>query len=154
MVEFLRCCGSRAWASEMAASRPFQGEKELLDVAEDVWLRLSPEDWKEAFSHHPRIGDRAKLREKFASTAQWAEREQAGVKDASEETLQLLLEGNREYEERFGHIFIVCATGKGADDMIALLRQRLGNPPGVELEIAAAEQQMITRLRLEKLLTG
>jgi 2-oxo-4-hydroxy-4-carboxy-5-ureidoimidazoline decarboxylase len=108
-------------------------------------------DWQEAFSHHPKIGDIDTLKEKFAATTQWTEGEQASAKEASQQTLQQLAEGNQAYEQRFGYIFIVCATGKSADEMLQLLQQRLYNNPEVEIQIAMEEQLRITRLRLEKL---
>ena len=110
--------------------------------------------WREAFTHHPRIGDVAVLRERFASTAVWARGEQAGVAAADERTLAALAEGNRAYEARFGYVFIVCATGLKADQMLAMLNARLSNDAETEMRIAAEEQMKITRLRLEKLLDG
>lgn len=147
------CCGSRHWVSGMLEQRPFKDVQHVLDVADQVWALLSADDWKEAFSHHPEIGDVNSLKEKFASTRTWAAREQAGVNEASEETLRNLLEGNAQYEKTFGYIFIVCATGKSAEQMLAILLTRLSNTPESELLIAAAEQCKITRLRLEKLLS-
>jgi 2-oxo-4-hydroxy-4-carboxy-5-ureidoimidazoline decarboxylase len=149
-----RCCGASRWVDTMAARRPFPDERALFDAADEVWARLGPADWSEAFAHHPRIGDREALRERFAATRQWAAGEQSGVSAASEDVLDALARGNRDYEARFGHIFIVCATGKGADEMLSLLRQRLRNSPEVEGRIAAAEQAKITRIRLEKLLAS
>ena len=113
---------------------------------------LGEPEWREAFAHHPRIGDMASLRARFASTAGWAADEQRGAAQATEETLAALARGNRVYEERFGCIFIVCATGKSAAEMLALLEARLGNDPEHEMRMAADEQMKITRLRLEKLL--
>jgi 2-oxo-4-hydroxy-4-carboxy-5-ureidoimidazoline decarboxylase len=153
-AELLRCCGSSRWARGMAARRPYADEATLLSAAEEAWSRLGPDDWREAFAHHPRIGDLAGLRAKFASTRAWAEGEQAGAAAASDDVLRALAEGNRAYEERFGHIFIVCASGKGADEMLGLLLARLENPPEAEVRIAAAEQAKITRLRLLKLLAS
>jgi 2-oxo-4-hydroxy-4-carboxy-5-ureidoimidazoline decarboxylase len=109
------------------------------------------EDWLEAFAGHPRIGDLESLRSRFGSTAHLAAGEQAGARAASDKVLRALAQGNEEYESRFGHIFIVCATGKSADEMLAILQQRLGNAPAVELEIAAGEQRKITRLRLARM---
>lgn len=125
---------------------------ELLEDAEAQWYECSPDDWKEAFSHHPRIGDVESLTKKFASTAQWASGEQSGVNAASGKTIEELAEGNRLYEEKFGYIFIVCATGKSAEEMLSLLQARLPNVPTEEIEIAAEEQNKITKLRLQKLL--
>lgn len=153
LAELLRCCGATRWAVAMAQRRPFGSEAELLTAAEEIWQNLAPEDWREAFLHHPKIGDLAGLRAKFASTRQWSEGEQAGVAGAAEEILHALAQGNEAYERKFGFIFIVCATGKSAEEMLALLQQRLPNEPELELKIAAAEQAKITKIRLEKLLT-
>ncbi len=150
--ELRRCCGASRWVDAMAARRPFPDAAALFAAAEQEWGALGPSDWTEAFAHHPRIGDKETLRARFATTRQWAAGEQAGASSASEETLDALARGNREYEARFGHIFIVCATGKGADEMLGLLQQRLGNDPETERLLAATEQAKITRLRLEKLL--
>jgi len=149
---FLTCCGSAQWAKRMTARRPFNGFDELAKIAEEVWFSLPADDWKEAFAHHPRIGGINKLREKFQNTAPLALKEQAGIAGASEETLHALADGNAAYEAKFGYIFIVCATGKSADEMLTILRQRLENQPHEEIMIAAEEQAKITRVRLEKLL--
>jgi 2-oxo-4-hydroxy-4-carboxy-5-ureidoimidazoline decarboxylase len=125
---------------------------ELLEDAEDQWWQCSEDDWKEAFSHHPKIGDVESLTKKFASTAHWASGEQSGVGIASKETIEALAEGNRLYEEKFGYIFIVCATGKSAEEMLEMLQSRLENNPAEEIKIAADEQNKITKLRIEKLL--
>lgn len=148
---FRRCCGSQRWVDAMLSRRPFQNAEELFAAAETIWWDLSEEDWLEAFTHHPKIGDINSLREKFGNTKAWAEQEQGSVRQAGEAVLQALAEGNRAYEERFGFIFIVCATGKSAEEMLGLLQQRLPNSRESELRIAAAEQLKITRLRLEKL---
>ena len=150
--EFIRCCGSAVWALRMTDSRPFTTVMDVYDTAGRIWQDLPEQDWKEAFSHHPKIGDLKSLKEKFAATANWAGGEQAGVKGAEEDVLHELAEGNRLYESRFGYIFIVCATGKTAGEMLAMLRTRLENDPAGEIKIAGAEQAKITRLRLEKLL--
>ena len=150
--EFLRCCGSSAWVQRMLPFVPAEDMVELLEDAEEQWWKCSEDDWKEAFKHHPKIGDVDSLKKKFASTANWASGEQSGVSGASEETINALLEGNRLYEEKFGYIFIVCATGKSADEMLAMLNERLNNSPGEEIKIAADEQNKITKLRIEKIL--
>ena len=136
----------------MAASRPFADQAGLLAAAEERWGGLSKADFLEAFSHHPRIGGKDALRAKFAQTRDWAQGEQAATSAASEEVIEALARGNDEYEKRFGYIFIVCATGKSAGEMLGLLRARLDNDPERELVIAAAEQAKITALRLKKLL--
>lgn len=148
-----RCCGSHRWCEAMEGLRPFRDQAQLFLRADQVWSSLDQEDWHEAFRHHPRIGDIGSLRAKFAATANWASDEQKGATAASEETLKALAAGNQEYEARFGHIFLVCATGKSADEMLALLRARMSNVPDAELRVAVGEQAKITRLRLEKLLS-
>jgi 2-oxo-4-hydroxy-4-carboxy-5-ureidoimidazoline decarboxylase len=147
----LRCCGSRRWAEAMLARRPFASAADLFAAADEIWDGLDRADWLEAFAAHPPIGDLDSLRQKFAATAAWSAGEQAGVAGAADDVLYELAEGNCRYEERFGHIFIVCATGKTALEMLHTLRERLQNTPDEELAIAAAEQAKITRLRLEKL---
>ena len=136
----------------MTAHGVWVSRAELFGMAERTWWRLAQSDWREAFTHHPRIGaDVAKLRERFAATASWSEGEQAAVGQASEEVLQALAEANVAYEARYGYLFIVCATGKSAAEMLAILQERMDNPPANELRIAAGEQAKITHLRLEKL---
>jgi 2-oxo-4-hydroxy-4-carboxy-5-ureidoimidazoline decarboxylase len=152
-AELLRCCGSTRWADGMARTRPWRDAEQVHQEAQWLWEQTGPEDWHEAFKHHPRIGDVDQLRARFAATAQWSSQEQSGMQGANEEVLQGLAEGNRAYEERFGFIFLVCATGKTAEEMLELLRARLNNPPEEELRIAAAEQGKIMRIRLEKLLS-
>lgn len=149
--ELTNCCGSSAWVQRMLPFIPADDMVELLEDAEEQWWLCSEEDWKEAFRHHPKIGDRESLQKKFASD-KWAAGEQGGVNTASAATLDALAEGNRLYEEKFGYIFIVCATGKTADEMLTLLQERLPNTPGEEIKIAADEQNKITQLRIEKLL--
>jgi len=141
------CCGSTTWVNKMLTALPAEDLVDLLEIAEEQWYSCHEPDWQEAFSHHPKIGDIQTLREKFAAT----ESEQASVKEASEQTLQQLAANNQAYEQRFGFIFIVCATGKSAEEMLQLLQQRLYNNPEVEIQIAMEEQLKITKLRLEKL---
>lgn len=147
---FSRCCGASAWIEAMVAGRPHASAESLHDRARAAWRQLTEGDWLEAFSHHPRIGDLEAMRSRFAGT--WSAGEQGAAAGAGEATLRALVEGNRAYEERFGHIFIVCATGRSAEEMLAMLRARLGNAPPAELRIAASEQEKITALRLDKLL--
>jgi OHCU decarboxylase len=140
----LACGGSKRWARGMARARPFSDESALLAGADRTWLELSEDDWLEAFAAHPRIGARASGQ---------AAAEQAGARGASPETLAALARANREYEERFGYIFIVCASGRSAEEMLDLCRRRLHNAPAEELKVAAEEQRKITRLRLERWLS-
>ncbi|MFM8270050.1 MAG: 2-oxo-4-hydroxy-4-carboxy-5-ureidoimidazoline decarboxylase [Pseudomonadota bacterium] len=146
------CCGSSVWANQMTASRPLASLKELKEKSSLIWNSLSEADWKEAFSHHPTIGDLESLKKKFASTKAWAQQEQKGSVEASPSVLQALATLNKTYENRFGFIFIVCATGKTAQEMLELLETRMKNSPHVELRNAAKEQEKITHLRLEKMI--
>ncbi|HJL19857.1 MAG TPA: 2-oxo-4-hydroxy-4-carboxy-5-ureidoimidazoline decarboxylase [Sandaracinaceae bacterium LLY-WYZ-13_1] len=147
-----RCCGASRWVEGMLARRPFGDREALLSAAREVWATMERDDVLEAFAHHPRIGaDLSALRTKFAATKDWSADEQGAVRGADEATLEALRDGNVAYERRFGHLFIVCATGKRADEMLALLEARLPNEPDEELAIAAAEQMKITELRLLKL---
>lgn len=151
LAEFMRCCGTKRWARGMTARRPFHSRSTLLAGAESLWSLLTAADWREAFSHHPKIGDVEGLRRKFATTSAWTAGEQSGIVGAEEEVLTALARGNADYEAKFGYIFIVCATGKSAAEMREILQGRLPNGPRTELRIAAEEQKKITRLRLEKL---
>lgn len=150
---FLRCCGSHAWADAMNAARPFAAREEVHARASSVWNALPVADWMEAFTAHPRIGDVDSLRKKYADTKVWASGEQSGVDSAEETVIQGLASGNTDYEKKFGFIFIVCATGKSAAEMLALLNARLPNTREQEIQNAAAEQLKITRLRIDKWLT-
>jgi len=135
----------------MAARRPFSGEQELVDAAREVWRALPRADWLEAFAAHPKIGDLKALKKRFGGTADLAAGEQAGVAGAAAAVVAAIAEGNREYEAKFGYIFIVCASGKSAAEMLAILQQRLNNVPEDEIRIAAAEQEKIMLLRLQKM---
>ena len=147
-----RCCSAWHWVDAMLERRPFDTLVTLHIAADEVWGTMQRDDTLEAFSHHPQIGaDLESLRKKFAGTATWSAGEQAGVQAADEATLLELVEANREYLARFGYIFIVCATGKSAVEILALLRARLVNDSETELRIAAAEQAKIMHLRLDKL---
>lgn len=147
-----RCCGSRRWADAMLARRPFDSDDALLRAADEEWSAVGDDDVLEALSHHPRIGASLdELRKKYASTAGWAAGEQSGAAGAPEAVLVALREGNLRYEAKFGHTFVVCATGKSATQMLDLLDARFGNDPATELAIAKGEQAKITKIRLEKL---
>lgn len=148
---FTRCCGASLWVEAMTIGRPYATWEQLEATSSTAFRTLTDVDWKEAFAHHPQIGDVDALRARFASTRQWANGEQAGTAAASEEALRMLAQGNAAYREKFGYIFIVCATGKSAEEMRCLLHARLLNDPEIEIALAAAEQQKITGLRLRKL---
>jgi len=148
-----KCCGSSAWVNQMLTEFPVEDLVELLEAAEAQWYQCNEADWLEAFTHHPKIGDIDALREKFANTADWAAGEQSAAADAPDEILQELSKGNKLYEDKFGYIFIVCASGKSAKEMLQLLEERLSNNPAEEIKIAMEEQNKITKLRLEKLFT-
>lgn len=146
------CCGASRWVSRMLARRPFKSRAAVLATADEIWRSLDSADWREAFSHHPRIGERKSATPHTARGSAWAAREQSGVEGADDDLRADLAAANREYEQRFGYIYIVFATGKSAEGMLALARKRLRNDTDVELRVAAEEQRKITRLRLDKLL--
>jgi len=145
-----QCCGSSRWVKEMLDHRPFVSLDKMITVADEIWDSLNEEDWLEAFTHHPRIGEKS-LREKFASTASWASSEQSGVDAATEDILRRLMTGNDSYYNKFGYIFIVCATGKSVGEMLSILESRLSNSPADEIKTAAAEQKKIAQIRMRKL---
>jgi len=151
-TELLQCCGSKEWARRTIAARPFANFDELSAIAEQVWWSLEPRDWLEAFHSHPKIGEKKAAAPTSDQAKHWSEAEQAAINTAAQETLRELANLNRQYEVKFGYIFIVCATGKSSDEMLAILRERLGNNPDEELRNAAAEQARITQLRLKKLI--
>lgn len=144
-AELLGCCASHRWARLMAAERPFSDLAVARVIAQRLWWSLAAADWLEAFAAHPRIGERA--------TSAWSAQEQARATETGEEAHARLVAGNRAYEERFGYTFIVCATEKSADEILATLKERLHHEPADELQIAADEQRKITELRLNKLIT-
>lgn len=132
----------------MIARRPFGTAEAMLTAARDEWFALTPEDWREAFSHHPMIGDRAALEGRFAPTRHLSQQEQAGVSSARGHVLDALADGNRAYLEKFGYVFIVCAAGRTAEELLGILRTRLKHDPAMEIRIAAAEHAAITERRL------
>ncbi|MFN2492511.1 MAG: 2-oxo-4-hydroxy-4-carboxy-5-ureidoimidazoline decarboxylase [Pyrinomonadaceae bacterium] len=149
--EFLKCCGSGEWAKRMIVERPFEDVDDLLSKADHVWRLLPPHDWLEAFHRHPKIGEKKPEHETSVEVQAWSEQEQSGIRDATLKTAEAMAVLNDVYEEKFGHIFIVCATGKTSEEMLDILRLRLGNNPEEELQRAADEQAKITALRLKKL---
>lgn len=152
--ELLKCCGSREWARQVSAGRPFASLDDLIKESERVWWSLAPGDWLEAFHSHPKIGEQKAAATTAIEAQRWSADEQAGVRNSAQQTLEALAQLNREYEEKFGYIFIVCATGKSSEEMLTILRERLGNGTKEELRHAAAEQAKITQLRLKKLVTS
>lgn len=148
----LGCCGCRRWAKDVAEARPFQDREDLLRAADGAFDRMGPEDWREAFAAHPRIGEGKAAVAPSKEAAGWSAGEQAGLRGADSATAVRLAAGNRAYEARFGHVFLICATGKSGAEMLSALEERLGNDPEKELDLAALEQRKITYLRLDKLL--
>ena len=149
-----KCCGSQKWKEEVLKNFPFSTEGRFIEVLNNTWYNeCSAEDWKEAFMHHPEIGDLSSLQEKYGTSRDIAEKEQQGVNAASEETLKALMSANKEYKEKFGFIFIVFATGKSAGEMLELLHSRLGNNAGDEIRVAMGEQQKIMMKRLKDQVT-
>ena len=151
-AEFQKCCGSRNWAQFMTDQRPFADLPDLLSKADSNWWSLSKDDWIEAFRSHPKIGEKKAEQTQSAEAKAWSEQEQSGTCETTQEMMAALADGNREYLGRFGYIFIVCATGKSAEEMLTILRERLDREPAEELWTAAAEQNKITQLRLRKLI--
>ena len=143
-----RACGSSRWVDRMMARRPFGRDAKMLIAARVEWFALSEADWLEAFSHHPQIGDRAALESRFPQTHDLSAKEQSGIGIAGADVLTALAQANTDYFNRFGFIFIVCATGKSAEEMLALLLSRLQHDRPTELRIAVEEQAKITALRL------
>lgn len=147
------CCGSSNWITQLMQKLPFSDEMSLIKNVEKIWYdRCTQSDWFEAFTHHPKIGDVKSLQEKFAATQHLAGNEQSGVNTATQETIESLARTNADYEAKFGFIFIICATGKSAEEMLRLMEDRLKNSYEEELHIAMGEQHKITIIRLKKLL--
>lgn len=148
----MRCCGSRCWAEQVAAKRPFESIADLHREAESAWAAVRDEDRLEAYGHHPRIGATPDDRARAAGTAEWSAKEQSRMASASPAEREEFLRLNAEYERRFGFVFLICATGKKPPEMLAALRSRIQNSREEELRNAAQEQALITRLRIEKML--
>jgi OHCU decarboxylase len=145
------CCGAHRWVSAMIARRPFASVEAVVAAANDVWRETSERDWREAFDHHPRIGERQSASEQNRRASSWSAGEQSRAASANADVQRQLVETNAEYEARFGHIYIVCAAGRSAGELLDIARSRLHNDPATELRIAAEEQRKITELRLRKL---
>jgi 2-oxo-4-hydroxy-4-carboxy-5-ureidoimidazoline decarboxylase len=152
--EILPCCGSNAWAKGLAMKRPVQDKDSLLATSDAVWGSLGEKDWLEAFQSHPRIGESRAEQTATAQSSAWSEQEQQKAAAADEAMKNALKWGNREYELKFGRIFIVCATGKSASEILEILRRRLQNDPATELRQAAEEQRQIMHIRIRKWLAG
>ena len=151
-AELMKCNTSQNWCDKVAVNRPYENLEALLEGADNVWQKSEEVDLLQAFEGHPEIGDVSTLRKKYRNTEKLAGHEQSGVNTASENTLHLLAHGNHDYKEKFGFIFIVCATGKNAGEMLELLQDRLPNTREQELANAAEEQRKITHIRIEKLI--
>jgi allantoicase len=149
---FFDCCGCAEWGRRMAARRPFHGAAKLFEAADKTWSELGRKEWLEAFRHHPPIGGRTARGKQSAAARRWSAKEQSAAKRAPRSALEALAEANHAYESHFGYIFIVCAAGRGGEEIVANLKERLGNDAETELQVAAEEQRKITRLRLEKLI--
>ena len=147
----LHFCGSERWASALVNGRPYADLTALENAALAAWDTMTESDWLQAFAAHPLIGDREVLREKYATTAH---AEQGQVLAAKEATLDALAEKNVQYADRHGFIFIVCATGKSADEMLELLEARMDNDRATEIANASREQAAITRLRMAQHFAG
>jgi 2-oxo-4-hydroxy-4-carboxy-5-ureidoimidazoline decarboxylase len=153
MDTFRSCCGASRWVRRMVAGMPYASRDAVLTTADTVWSTLGPDAWREAFGHHPRIGDRTRATGQGTQAEKWSADEQRDVSAADASVRAQLDVVNREYEARFGFIYIVCASGRSAAELLALAHDRLQNDLDTELRIAAEEQRRITRLRLEKLLS-
>jgi len=145
------CCGSERWVERMIARRPWSSLDELLASSDAVGRALGEDDWLVAFSHHPRLGESQAAVPQDDRARGWSAGEQAVLSTAASDLKDALAAANAAYEQQFGYICIVCATGKDSEELLAITRARLGNSPQIELRIAAEEQRKITRLRLQKL---
>ena len=148
------CCGASRWVERMVARRPLGSLGALRTAADEIWRSLEPRDWREAFSHHPRIGERVGAIPQGERGSSWSAKEQSGVDDAAAEVRRALTQANREYEQRFGYVYIVFATGKTAEELLDICRRRLMNEPNDEIAVAAEEQRKIMQLRLARLTEG
>jgi OHCU decarboxylase len=151
-TEFLKCCGSLNWATQMVKSRPFANLDQLSTSAVEIWWGLEQVDWLEAFRSHPKIGGKKTANEVSSQSRSWSEQEQRGIQSSATETLEELGSLNEEYELKFGYIYIVCASGKSSEEMLAILKTRMQNDAKTEIRVAAGEQQKITEIRLRKLI--
>ena len=148
--EILPCCGSQHWAFLLAGSRPFSDVEALIERSDQIWGQLDPSDWDEAFASHPRIGEERLPTLATTMSAEWSKQEQSGANLLSKGIQERLRRANEAYERRFRRIYIVCASGKSAEEMLTILSQRLQNDETVELREVAEQQRQITRLRLRR----
>jgi 2-oxo-4-hydroxy-4-carboxy-5-ureidoimidazoline decarboxylase len=149
-TEILPCCGSRAWAQVLAGERPFQEVAALLAASDRIWSGLSADDWSEAFASHPRIGTTTSVGKSSAQSLAWSASEQSDALKAADSIKLALAKANREYESKFRRVFITCATGKSAAEILENLQRRLNNEEPAEILEAAEQQRQITQLRLRK----
>jgi len=147
--EVLPCCGSRVWAESLANHRPFANADDLFASADAIWWALAERDWQEAFDSHPRIGQQH-AKSATAESLKWSSEEQSAAMALDQAVKAALVDGNRRYEEKFGRIFIVCASGRSAAEILQILEQRMQNPPDLELKEATEQQRQITQLRLRR----
>lgn len=150
-AELLKCCGNEKWADEMIVFVPFGSAEEIEDTAEKIWSKLGKEDKLESFGHHPKIGGLESLKKKYSLSGEMSKQEQSGIQNASETTIKELAKYNEDYEKKFGYVFLVCATGKSADEMLGLLKTRINNDPETEFRIAGNELIKIAKLRLNRI---
>jgi 2-oxo-4-hydroxy-4-carboxy-5-ureidoimidazoline decarboxylase len=148
--EALPCCGSQAWASTLAARRPIVDEASLIETSSAIWLTLPKDAWQEAFDSHPRIGQKHAQAHATEESLRWSAQEQKTALNGDDAVRLALEEANRRYEQKFGRIFIICATGKTPSDVLSVLEDRMKNDPTTELREAAEQQRQITQLRLHR----
>lgn len=151
---FSQCCTSTRWIDAMVNARPFTSREAMNQKADQIWATLEEADFLEAFDGHPKIGDVSTLKAKYANTKAFASGEQSGVEIATDDIIQALKEANDAYDEKFGFIFIVCATGKSANEMLDILNGRLPNTRDQELQNAAEEQRKIFQIRLNNVVVN
>lgn len=148
--EVVPCCGSSAWAAQLAAKRPIADEPSLLETSNTIWFSLPEEAWQQAFDSHPRIGQKHAQTQATEESLRWSAQEQHAAVSEDAAPKLALEQANHRYEQRFGRIFIVCATGKTAREILSILEQRMTNDPSTELREAAEQQRQITELRLRR----
>jgi 2-oxo-4-hydroxy-4-carboxy-5-ureidoimidazoline decarboxylase len=148
--EALPCCGSQAWAAALASARPIEDEESLIETSSSIWRTLPEEAWQEALDSHPRIGQNHAQAHATEQSLRWSAKEQRAALSKDEAAKLVLEDANRRYEERFGRIFIVCASGKTSTEILAILEARMQNDPATELHEAVEQQRQITQLRLHR----